>query len=130
MTRLPLLTTLFFTVFVLGLVHFLALHYALYWRFPLIDIPMHMLGGISVAFSILLSGDFGIRLPKIYLQFSSVLAMVFIVGLLWEAFEVWAGVPLFQPYFYLDSVKDLIMDVLGGAIGYTVGNRLHELEHV
>lgn len=124
-----LLYLLLITALVMGVAHFLAIEFFLYWQYPWFDIPMHILGGVIIAFFVLVLPDLGVSFVKRYTAFSSVLAMVLIVGLLWEIFEIWIDIPLFEPDFEQDIVKDLLMDLVGGSIGYFVGTRINTLAY-
>lgn len=127
--RSPLLVVLLLSsITILGITHFVALEFYLYWKYLWLDLPMHALGGIVVALGIfalpLLSF---IRLPERYLSPSFVLTGVLIVGLIWELFEIAIGIPLIEEGFEIDILADLTMDILGGAIGYIVGSRIRML---
>lgn len=93
-----------------------------YWYSAMIwfDIPMHILGGIFLS---LISGAIFFKKLK---SFSTKEKMVFIllfvlmVGIGWEIFEyvtqaIIKGVQLAN---FPDSIKDLLMDVVGGVIGF------------
>ena len=127
MNTSPLLALLFVTVLVMGVVHHLALTFFLYWQFSWFDIPMHILGGIVIAFTILVIPRFQNTLPERYFSLFAVLCGVLIIGLLWEIFEIWAGIPLYEEGFGIDLVSDLVMDIIGGVVGYYIGNSLNKL---
>lgn len=127
--RIPIvLSLLFFSVLILGTVHVLALEFSLYFYFVWLDIPVHALGGIVVAlalFSLYATQSF---VPERYLEFVPTILIVFIVGLSWEAFEIWAGIPLLEDDFEKDLVYDLVMDMVGASIGWFVGTKMKYLE--
>ena len=105
---------------VLGLValgHSFAEYTSLYYVFPRFDVPMHLLGG---AWAALLAYWFahdmlGYRERGGRLYFF-LIATVLFVGLVWEVFELFVHVIAIVDVDMYDSVKDLIMDVLGGVI--------------
>jgi hypothetical protein len=109
------------SVAILGIAHAAALNFSLYWQFPWFDIPMHILGGIVVALSLLLLASFINSIPERYVSFRWVLIGVLIIGLLWELFEIAIGIPLIEHDFEADMFLDLAMDLCGGAIGYVLG---------
>jgi len=124
-----LLLTFFFSVLVtIALSHNLALKFFLYWKYPWLDIPMHMLGGMSVAFGIAILPFFGIHLKARYRTFVAYLCGVFFVGLIWEVFEIVSGAAVYDEYYIADTIKDFCMDLIGGAVGYAIVKSLKSLE--
>ncbi|MEK6760343.1 MAG: hypothetical protein AABX93_00280 [Nanoarchaeota archaeon] len=93
----------------------------LYDKFLWLDIPMHFIGGIAVAYSFLLTLDYlhrekYLKLNKLFLFIFSVsLASLFAVG--WEFYEfltqLFTGI-IYQPSI-ADTMKDLFLGLLGGA---------------
>lgn len=112
---------------ILGIAHAAALNFYLYWQFPWLDIPMHVLGGIVVALSFLLIPSFCKGIPERYITFQWTMAFVLIVGLSWELFEIAIGIPLIEDGFEMDLLVDLAMDICGGALGYYVGKDVRVL---
>lgn len=49
------------------------------------------------------------------------------VGILWEVFEATAGIMVIDDTFVPDTALDLIMDVLGGLVGYRVVGAFRKL---
>ncbi|MCD5382426.1 MAG: hypothetical protein LR017_03925 [Candidatus Pacebacteria bacterium] len=123
-----LLWFLFTTVLVMGVVHIVSLELYLYWRFPWLDIPMHLLGGVAVALALLLLLQWIPRMPRRYLALFPIVMGVLVVGLVWEVFEIWAGIPLIEPGFERDMLLDICMDIVGGAVGYVVGTSVASIE--
>ena len=87
----------------------------------------HMLGGVSVAFGILLVPAFIEPIPKKYFGFVPVMSMVFVVGILWELFEVLTGIMIIESGYLIDTLSDLSMDLVGATIGYSIGNQVRFL---
>ncbi len=89
--------------------------YLNYWFY---DIIAHILGGICIALSIFaISEIFNIKIIKNNLW--NLIALTFIAGLAWEAFEVYYDISgyVFGTLAYkLDTAKDLFDDVLGSVI--------------
>lgn len=113
---------------VLAALHILALEFYLYWQYPWFDVPMHFLGGVIVALSVYAMLDFGLPLPKWSVTLLTVLVFVFIVGVIWEVWEVLAEVSTRERNYTFDTTLDLVMDMLGGVLGYIIGSRTHTLE--
>jgi hypothetical protein len=109
-------------------VHGLALENYWYWLYRQLDVPIHFLGGLMLGFSGLLF-YFIIEKRATAADMSAITILqitiftALSVGLLWELFE-FSGHRIFDhPAFktiadlqrgFLDTAKDLLMDVLGG----------------
>lgn len=109
-----------FTILVLTLL--LVLHlwgmaehlYVEYWFY---DIILHFLGGAGVAVSILCISKL-LNIPLIKSNMINIIYLTFIAGVAWELFELYYDIAghVFGTFEYnSDTVKDLIMDSLGGA---------------
>lgn len=126
------LPTVFFLIAasVLATVHVLSLELYLYWQHLWLDIPVHMLGGATVALGVFAIHDLTKKFPSRLLYPIPVLLFVLIASLAWEVFEIKAGVPI-EANFAVDTMIDLIMDMLGGVIGYVVAYSISDfdLEH-
>ncbi|MDD5165536.1 MAG: hypothetical protein PHG25_03320 [Candidatus Pacebacteria bacterium] len=102
---------------VLFIAHILGNTFDLYTHINGYDIPMHILGGVGIGFSIiavLRSCTF-----KIDNYYWVGVLLVFIGGFLWELFEAYygiAGAPVGTKAYYIDTIKDLFDDTLGGLI--------------
>lgn len=110
----------------MAVLHIVALQLFLYWRFWWLDIPMHALGGTVVALGLFAAYDFRLFRNKTFLKVGYVIAFVLLIALLWEAFELYAGVPREEDYLF-DTILDLIMGVVGGYLGYIVANSIRKL---
>ena len=86
------------------------------------DIPAHFIGGVWAGF---LGAWFIIHWKRRLSIFECAMFALF-VGILWEIFEYVNGVGgSAGPFmgYWLDTIKDLIMDTLGGALaGYIARN--------
>lgn len=113
------------SILVLFMVHSAALLFSLYWIHPWLDIPMHFLGGATVALGY--QSQFLISRYRQHLSFGYIatLGVVLAVGLLWEAYEVIVGPML--PGYVFDTSLDVVMDILGGTVGYWVGRAIMKL---
>lgn len=92
----------------LAVLHFLALTFSLYWYFPWFDLLTHFLGGMWAGVFLLWSHAQAGYAPQPLFVVAGALA----VGVLWEIFEVTAGIPLEANYVF-DTSLDLLTDVFG-----------------
>ncbi len=125
-----LLLTLFFSsLTTLAATHITALTFFLYWKYLWLDMPVHILGGITVILGVSILPFFGITVPKRYKTLFASIILVFSIGILWELFEVYAGVPTAREGFLFDTCIDLLMDILGGVLGYGIVKSITTLTH-
>lgn len=120
----PLLLETFILAIVIAVLHLLALKFSLYWIVPWTDIVMHLLGGLWVAL-------FGmyilfvmkiVHLPECHRpnMFLVTMGFVLLVGLGWELWELLSGLT-FVLRDKVDTIIDLVMDILGGGLGFWYG---------
>ena len=107
---------------ILAVIHASALALDLYWQYVWLDLPVHALGGAVVALIPFALVSLRVRIAEKWLSFSRVLFFVLIFGILWEVFEVLTGMTLADNYIF-DTSLDILMDLIGGSIGYIVGSR-------
>lgn len=121
------LTTIFFLISfsILAVLHIIANQLFLYWHLPWLDIPMHLFGGAVVALGVYTMRDLRFIAPRV-VQLWSVVAIVLVVAIIWEVFELLAGVPI-RDDFVLDTSIDLVMGLAGAFIGYFIGKSLRSL---
>ncbi len=121
-------TTIVFliTATVMAVTHYLAIELYLYWRYPWFDIPMHFIGGSVVALGYLTLRDFVPKLPAHWFTFVPTIIFVFSIALLWELFELVAGITV-QNGYVIDTVADVIFGLFGGTVGYFVGSKIKEI---
>jgi len=123
---LQLTTILFLITFsLLAVLHTVASKLFLYWHFWWFDIPMHAFGGIIVSLGLFTLRDLHI-FPNRLLKLLPVLSIVVLIALVWEGFELIIGTEMLSDYF-VDTITDLCMGLLGGYIGFHVGNSLRNL---
>jgi hypothetical protein len=110
--------TLFFGL-LFGFLNFLAVKFYLFWTISWSDNVMHFLGGFFVyilglfLLSLFKNGDF--KIPNLFWS----LVFVFVVGTLWEIFELISSTTNINELNYpSDTILDYIMDLLGGFVGY------------
>jgi ABC-type xylose transport system permease subunit len=113
----------------LATAHALAITFYIYWHYAWFDVPMHILGGATVAFAMGTLCVAYVRMPSLCRTRAGILTTVLIVGLCWEVFEYAAGISIAtDDSFILDTGIDFIMDLLGGLIGYTMHTQISKLE--
>jgi len=123
------LTTVFFviTLAVLAMLHYVALEFALYWRFWWFDILMHFFGGAVVALGLFTLKDFNNDIPDRLQYFWPIISGVIVVALSWELFEIVIGTPAIESGYLLDTTIDLLMGAVGGFVGFVVGHTIRKL---
>ncbi len=110
-------------VLIIAALHIAGVYLHLYWRLPLYDKVLHVLGGAWIALMVLtLMQKLEIAITEKRNILFIGLLLVLIVGLLWEIFEVLIGFSLIgDPGFLQDTVTDLLSDILGGGIAIVYG---------
>ena len=104
-----------FVAFCIISVNYYAGAFNVYWLFPWFDIPMHMAGGFMVG----LFAQTGIDLiPKIrQKRYLLVFLAVLFVGVVWEIVEFYFGLTDgLGSMSRFDTIKDIIDDIIGGAL--------------
>lgn len=116
MQRHFVLTIALILAMLVGMLHTLAIHYYLYWRFPYFDMLPHSAAGIMVGILLYFLARHKLEAKDAWwLAFLGAIA----VGIAWEFFEYGAGVTKNEPGIVFDTLKDLTMDTLGGLLGAT-----------
>lgn len=124
----PLTFLLLLSTLTLATIHILALEFYLYWQYLWLDIPVHALGGAVVVLALFVLRDFGVPLVGRVLHILPILLIVLVIGIAWEYFEIMNGLTPEKNY-WADTILDLIMDLMGGLIGYFVSTRIETLEY-
>ena len=119
----------FFLVF-LFVFQIISIIFSLYWRMPWIDNIMHFLGGGAAAIGMIWWTFYSAKvsasaknLPKFYAAII-ILGFTALVGVFWEFYELIIDrlitknnyISLLQQGGLLDTLKDLFVDLLGGAV--------------
>lgn len=111
-------------LFILSILDKIAFHYYLYWRYPLFDVLMHLIGGVAIG---LVSAFVFLELQRekisdqvskaeeseISLKLFYLLNLIFIVsiGIGWEFFEIWADrIVQFDP---VNILQDISVGIVG-----------------
>jgi len=114
-------TYLFFvlSLVTLALLQLLSVKLFLYWVYPALDIPMHVLGGVTVALGFLALAPRFAR-ESLWRGLSATLLVVLVVGVGWEAYEYATGTIFDSHAPIADTILDVVMDLVGGALGFVV----------
>jgi hypothetical protein len=103
----------------LAATHFVALAFSLYWYFPWFDVITHFLGGMWAGVFLLWSCAQARSAPHLLFVVGGTIA----IGVMWEVFEVVAGIPMESNYAF-DTSIDLLMDVLGSVFAFGIARRI------
>lgn len=109
--RLPIITLILLVL--LLVLQKLAIANYWYVTFPPLDIFMHLLGGVCIALSVF----YVLKKPRHIILFT------ILGGIAWEVIEVYGNIAghAFGTYkYYIDTIKDIIMDTFGGVLVYFV----------
>jgi hypothetical protein len=103
-------------------IHWVANENALYWVFHWLDIPMHIAGGFTAAMGSIWLIETIRYGAKLSVERGSQLFVwgisgAFVVGLLWEFLEMYYGLSGFSGIYRIDTIADLINDMIGGVFG-------------
>lgn len=121
MSARRLLFAQLFVLLPLTLATWAAVTYVLYWRIWWIDFPLHILGGAWAGLCGAWVTAEGGKRPTLL----TCLLFTLFAGVAWEIFEYSEGLTMPQYMSYsLDTMKDLLMDLLGGFGGWLVAGRL------
>ncbi len=110
---------LLFAGFVIAM-HMLAFNLYLYWTYRWFDIPMHILGGIMAG---LFTFVF-LRITKLSERTRNLIIGVLLVGIGWELLEILYRVDDFTIRYWMDTIKDLIDDTIGGIISIYIWKKI------
>jgi VanZ family protein len=100
-----------------------------YFIYDWYDIPMHIVGGISLGF---LAYQLSRSISSKRFSWKRILLGIICIGLAWEVFEsVYgiAGAEVGTFDYYVDSIKDLINDSVGAIIGIVIASFFYKNTH-
>jgi uncharacterized BrkB/YihY/UPF0761 family membrane protein len=107
-------------------VHLLANNLYLYWTYKQIDILVHIIGGI-------MAGLYTLVFLRAFSQkedWRSLLVGVLLIGVGWEILELYYKVGTLNLYYWLDTIKDLIDDAIGGYIAFRIWKKIPEVPNI
>lgn len=114
-----LLIKILYAAILVAFFHYIALKFYFYWTVPGYDIPMHIAGGALMSFCtlwfIFFSGIFSIKVSARNV-FPFALGATIVIGILWEVFEVRAGLTSLTLADRIDTVKDILDDAIGALL--------------
>ncbi len=118
MTNRNFLIVLVFIILCVAVLHYLGFYLQLYWRVGWYDRVVHTLGGIWIALTLFyFLKTRMVSIPDTVWLFFVGIGAALIVGIIWEFFEVKAGITVISDKGYLaDTVGDIISDVCGGLL--------------
>lgn len=116
MLKNKLFKPFFYTFLIVGMVEISGNVFHVLYNLSWFDMVMHSLGGFFVSLSAIL---FYTEKQNQYFSYGQLLLIgvssAFIVGLLWEIFELYFGITsLYSPDYWGDNGMDLTMDLFGG----------------
>lgn len=120
--RLKMLLYLAILAILISALNIFALRFHLYWLLPWFDNMMHVFGGVLISaliFIVFNWSNFNLeKYPINFKYFATVnILSVFIVGLLWEIFELVFGITYTVSSDYVrDTISDLSLDVIGAIL--------------
>ena len=119
---------IYFSLFVaclIVIINYYASFYQFYWILPWFDIPMHILGGFVIALFTQVCMDHFNHHKVNKNRVSFAILSAFIVGIIWEFTEWHLGITTgLSPASRLDTIKDVIDDIIGGALSVWIWNFL------
>lgn len=96
---------------------FVLIKYDFYYIVPWIDIPMHIFGGFLIGLFFIIFN----KKEKYIESFFYIFLAVISVGIIWEVYEYISDLTNIREWKGLvDTVKDLLNDVFGAFISYTL----------
>ena len=109
----------FLLMLIIVALHWIGSIYSFYYILDWYDIVMHFLGGAWVVlFSLWILNTQYAKNLRFSSSFLHLLAIVIVVGVLWEALEIFMHFTSFsESEYWFDTPMDLFMDVLGGSYG-------------
>ncbi len=114
-------------VLLIATTHYLSLQFAWYVRNPWLDIVMHFITGGALSYALYW---YFFRFNSSYLShpFFAIIVPTILIGIGWEWFEYYydiTGWPVDTFNYKFDTMKDLVMDTLGGCIMVAILRKKH-----
>jgi len=122
MFRKELFKRAFWILVLVGALNFIVDKLYLQWSLWWVDMILHFLGGLCVAFFVLWLVSWKSDLKNwsrgkiLFVAFLGAL----LVGVLWEVYELYFGITFLSDgaRYFADTAKDLTMDCVGGISGF------------
>ncbi len=115
------------SLILLACFHAVALTFSLYYIYLWFDIPMHVLGGVTIALGYQSSYVFKKYAQFLPHTFLATVAAALVIGGGWEVYEYIVGLMTSGIFSPADTAKDIIMDTIGGAVGFVVAKAIRAL---
>lgn len=115
------------SLILLACFHAVALTFSLYYIYLWFDIPMHILGGATIALGYQSAYIFKKYTHVFPHTFLATIAAALIIGGGWEVYEYAVGVMTGGIFSASDTIKDISMDTIGGAVGYVFAKAIRAL---
>lgn len=106
------------TVGILAVFYLSAVNFSWFWIYPWIDIPIHIMGGLTLGlWACAVASRFNTPPKK---AFAYIVIMLLCVGFVWETWEYQVGITSGEFGYWFDTVKDIGDDLLGGTLAAIV----------
>jgi hypothetical protein len=106
------------TLFVVLVLHLMAIFFKFYWTTWWFDHIVHFIAGVSVGLFYILFRRYFLWLEKYLGYLFSFLSFVLFVGIAWEVFEYYTGLTSSMEGYWLDTSIDIVADILGGFFAF------------
>ncbi|MEX2010328.1 MAG: hypothetical protein WD874_00790 [Parcubacteria group bacterium] len=127
MQNFSLLFTSFAVLIGLFILHLVGSFFYLYWSIGWYDTLAHLIGGVFVGlFALWVFWDSGLwnkQRPSQTSAFLTAVLVTVVVGVGWEIFEYVYGLTQSTEGYGLDTVTDLIADIVGGTLAGIWGTK-------
>lgn len=97
---------------------------SLYWIYRWLDIPMHFIGGALVTWFCFVAISWFRK--DFYIPWIYALIFSFGLGFVWEIIEFYMKFGQMIPEYCLDTVKDVLMDIIGGLVFYIAWDKFRK----
>jgi hypothetical protein len=112
----------FWSLFIMGVLNWIAYKLNWYWTLARVDTVVHFFGGLTVALATLWLCSLRFDTSKWSIRRLFLVALIssITVGILWEFYELYFGITSLSDgiYYVTDNGLDVIMDTVGGIAGF------------
>lgn len=117
-------------IIIVSALHAGALSYSLYWHFWWYDLIVHFFGGVFAGLLVAWAVFFSGYVKRIHITTKSLflasIAGAIIIGVGWEVFERLIGHTWSPEGYWLDTGIDIVMDILGGILGFLLISKYYK----